>query len=272
MLRPFEADPTNVDSRKGPGSVELGAGSSHGGERIGWALNIVAVAVALFAWTLFSSPRTSTTFPTPQDVFAAAKQITVRGYAGGALLTHTLYSIKLALSGFFIAVAAAVPLGIAMALDRRIFAVVEPIVGVIRPIPPLAWVPIAIVWFGLGDAAMIFVVWFTAFVPSLINTYSGVSLRRSYSHRCRTCSWSKGHKAVAGSRHSRRAPNDFHWATCFPASGMDDISRRRTCRRILRFGPCAVDCSAGHLSRHDSCCHGVHSMCRGIDERSLECR
>jgi taurine transport system permease protein len=174
LMRPLEADPTSVNGPKGSGSVESSAGSNHGRERIGWALNIVAVAVALLAWVLFSSPRTSTTFPTPQDVFAAAKQITLRSYAGGTLVTHTLYSIKLALSGFFIAVAAAVPLGIAMALDRRIFAVVEPIVGVIRPIPPLAWVPIAIVWFGLGDAAMIFVVWFTAFVPSLINTYSGV--------------------------------------------------------------------------------------------------
>jgi NitT/TauT family transport system permease protein/taurine transport system permease protein len=44
----------------------------------------------------------------------------------------------------------------------------------IRPIPPLAWIPLAILWFGLGDTAKIFVIWFAAFVPALINTYTGV--------------------------------------------------------------------------------------------------
>jgi NitT/TauT family transport system permease protein/taurine transport system permease protein len=44
----------------------------------------------------------------------------------------------------------------------------------VRPIPPLAWIPLAIVWFGLGDAAKILVIWFAAFVPAVINSYVGV--------------------------------------------------------------------------------------------------
>jgi NitT/TauT family transport system permease protein/taurine transport system permease protein len=87
---------------------------------------------------------------------------------------HILQSMKRALTGFVIAVAAAVPLGIAMGLDRRIDAIFGPIVAIIRPIPPLAWVPIAIIWFGLGNVAKIVVICFTAFVPTLINTHSGV--------------------------------------------------------------------------------------------------
>jgi NitT/TauT family transport system permease protein/taurine transport system permease protein len=59
-------------------------------------------------------------------------------------------------------------------MSRVANAIFGPIVAFIRPIPPLAWIPLAIIWFGLGDGAKIFVIWFTAFVPTLVNTYTGV--------------------------------------------------------------------------------------------------
>jgi ABC-type proline/glycine betaine transport system permease subunit len=49
-----------------------------------------------------------------------------------------------------------------------------PVFLIIRPIPPLAWIPLAILWLGLGDAAKIMVIWFSAFVPSVINSFAGV--------------------------------------------------------------------------------------------------
>jgi NitT/TauT family transport system permease protein/taurine transport system permease protein len=61
-----------------------------------------------------------------------------------------------------------------MGWSRRAEALVNPSFLLIRPIPPLAWIPLAIVWFGLGDIAKIFVIWFAAFVPALINSYTGV--------------------------------------------------------------------------------------------------
>ncbi len=57
---------------------------------------------------------------------------------------------------------------------RRAEAFINPTFLLIRPIPPLAWIPLSIPWFGLGDIAKIFVIWFAAFVPALINTYTGV--------------------------------------------------------------------------------------------------
>jgi NitT/TauT family transport system permease protein/taurine transport system permease protein len=53
-------------------------------------------------------------------------------------------------------------------------ALLNPVFLLIRPIPPLAWIPLAIVWLGLGDSAKIMVIWFAAFVPSVINTFPGV--------------------------------------------------------------------------------------------------
>jgi ABC-type nitrate/sulfonate/bicarbonate transport system permease component len=142
--------------------------------RTGIAVGALSVAAVILAWFALSSVIRPVRFPSPQEFYDALWQITFKGYAGGTLVTHILYSTRLALMGFAAAIAVALPLGIAMALDRRCEAIVNPIVAFIRPIPPLAWIPVAIIWFGLGDGAKIFVIWFTAFVPTLINTYVGV--------------------------------------------------------------------------------------------------
>ncbi|MCG6206299.1 ABC transporter permease [Rhodopseudomonas sp. HC1] len=142
--------------------------------RTGIAVGAFAVIIALVLWFALSAVIKPVRFPSPAEFYEALHQITVKGYAGGTLLTHVVYSMRLALMGFAVAVAAAIPIGIAMALDRRCEAIFNPIVAFVRPIPPLAWIPVAIIWFGLGDGAKIFVIWFTAFVPSLINTYVGI--------------------------------------------------------------------------------------------------
>jgi NitT/TauT family transport system permease protein/taurine transport system permease protein len=61
-----------------------------------------------------------------------------------------------------------------MGWSRRAEALINPVFLLIRPIPPLAWIPLAILWLGLGESAKVFVIWFAAFVPALINTYTGV--------------------------------------------------------------------------------------------------
>jgi NitT/TauT family transport system permease protein/taurine transport system permease protein len=82
--------------------------------------------------------------------------------------------VKLVLLGFAAAVIVGMPLGLAMGWSRAVEAFVNPVFLLIRPIPPLAWIPLAIVWLGLGDAAKVLVIWFAAFVPVVINSYSGV--------------------------------------------------------------------------------------------------
>ena len=115
-------------------------------------------------------------FPTPLEAWGSFKQITFDGYADGLLHQHFLHSMWLVLLGFFAAVLAGVPLGMAMGWSRRIEALVGPVFLLIRPIPPLAWIPLAIVWLGLGDAAKVMVIWFAAFVPAVINSFTGVRI------------------------------------------------------------------------------------------------
>lgn len=113
-------------------------------------------------------------FPSPAEFWMSLKQISGRGYAGATLASHALHSVKLVAMGFAVAVLTGVPLGLWMGWSRRAEAFINPIFLIIRPIPPLAWIPLAILWLGLGDAAKIMVIWFSAFVPSVINAFTGV--------------------------------------------------------------------------------------------------
>jgi NitT/TauT family transport system permease protein/taurine transport system permease protein len=85
-----------------------------------------------------------------------------------------LRSVLLVSMGFVVSASIGVVLGLAMGASRKVEAFVNPIFLLLRPIPPLAWIPLAIVWLGLGDAAKIMVIFVAAFVPSVINSYSGV--------------------------------------------------------------------------------------------------
>ena len=113
-------------------------------------------------------------FPRPADVWHAARQLSGPGYAGGTLFWQAWYSSRLVVLGFLFAAATGVPLGVLMGMSRRAEAFINPTFLIVRPVPPLAWIPLAILWFGLGDIAKIFVIWFAAFVPALINTYTGI--------------------------------------------------------------------------------------------------
>ena len=131
----------------------------------------------LIAWYLLTTATqvvAPTRFPAPHEVWDALRQIVLAGYADARLQVHILHSVRLVLLGFAVAVATGVPLGLAMGWSKRVEALVNPAFLLIRPIPPLAWIPLAIVWLGLGDAAKVLVIWFAAFVPSVINSYAGV--------------------------------------------------------------------------------------------------
>ncbi len=152
----------------------MGQDSQH---RTGTLIGLATVMVVLAAWyvlTTVTHAIDGARFPSPVEVGDAFKQITFDGYADAKLHQHVLQSCELILLGFSAAALIGVPLGLAMGFSRRAEAFFNPVFLLIRPIPPLAWIPLAIVWLGLGDAAKILVIWFAAFVPSVINSYTGV--------------------------------------------------------------------------------------------------
>ncbi len=104
--------------------------------------------------------------PTP---LGALKGLIELGQSG-ALLKSLFISLKRVFWGFSIAFVMGVSLGILMGGIRLVERWVDPLIESLRPIPPIAWVPLAIIWFGLGDTAPIFIVTIAAFFYILINT------------------------------------------------------------------------------------------------------
>jgi len=93
--------------------------------------------------------------------------------ASGELFFHLVASLKREAWAFLFA-ATAIPLGIAMGWWRLVYNQVNPIMEILRPIPPLAWIPLSILWFGIGDAQNQFIIFLGMFFPILINTIVGV--------------------------------------------------------------------------------------------------
>jgi NitT/TauT family transport system permease protein len=93
---------------------------------------------------------------------------------GESLAANTLVSLKEVLTGFFCAAALAIPLGLLIGWSSEVQAYLNPAIQILRPIPPIAWMPFAIAWFGIGINSILFIIALGAFFPILINTVDGV--------------------------------------------------------------------------------------------------
>lgn len=87
---------------------------------------------------------------------------------------HILWSLSRVLTGFALGSLAGIVLGILMGWFKVVSAVFRPIFEILRPIPPIAWIPLSIVWFGLGEASKYFLIFYSAFCAVTMNAYSGV--------------------------------------------------------------------------------------------------
>jgi len=94
--------------------------------------------------------------------------------ADGTLLLHAGATLYRVLLGFGLAVAVGLPLGVLMGRFRPLEHFVLPLTSALMPIPSLAWVPVFILWFGLGNTVTILIVFYAALFPMLLNTWSGV--------------------------------------------------------------------------------------------------
>jgi NitT/TauT family transport system permease protein len=94
--------------------------------------------------------------------------------ADGSMVAHAAATLYRVLAGLALAVAAGLPLGILMGRFRAVENFVLPLASALMPIPSLAWVPVFLLWFGLGNTVSILIVFYAAVFPMLLNTWSGV--------------------------------------------------------------------------------------------------
>jgi NitT/TauT family transport system permease protein len=95
-------------------------------------------------------------------------------FFSGELIIDALGSLYRVVVGFAVGAGLALPLGLAMGASRTVYAWMNPLVQLLRPIPPIAYIPLSMLWFGLGNPPAIFLIAIGAFFPVLMNTIAGV--------------------------------------------------------------------------------------------------
>jgi ABC-type nitrate/sulfonate/bicarbonate transport system permease component len=127
--------------------------------------------VLLVLWQLWGQTQPAVGgAPVPSRVLVAAERL----ISSGELPLALLISIQRVLTGFGVALALALPLGLAMGYFRIVERNLDPVVQTFRAIAPIALVPLAILWFGTGNISGVFIVAYSAFFPLIINTIAGV--------------------------------------------------------------------------------------------------
>lgn len=129
-----------------------------------------AIGLLVLWWGISYLMNNATLLPPPTRVAQALSN----NLLNGSLVPHVLASLSRIFVGFLLALAVALPLGLLMGLSRRAEDLVDPFIELFRPIPPYAWIPIAIMWFGVGQLGPVFITFIAAFFPIVLNVTSSV--------------------------------------------------------------------------------------------------
>ena len=132
--------------------------------------SIVVAAGLVAAWWICVEVTQSAIFPTPRMVVEGTLELA----RDGSLWDHIGASLMRVGAGFGIAVVFAIPLGLWMGRVHGAFVTLNPIFQILRPISPIAWIPISILWFGVGNASPIYLIFIASVVPMIVQTTVGV--------------------------------------------------------------------------------------------------
>jgi NitT/TauT family transport system permease protein len=131
---------------------------------------LAVIALVVGVWWAVVVGTQSPIFPTPWQVLTGALELA----QDGTLWEHIRASLFRVGTGFGLAVLVAVPLGLWMGWVSAAYATLNPIFQMLRPISPIAWIPLAILWFGVGDVSPIFLIFLSSVFPMIVQTTAGV--------------------------------------------------------------------------------------------------
>ena len=135
-------------------------------------LSVLSLVTGLGLWwaAVASGLANPVLMPPPGTVLWAIVEMTLEG----TLLVHIGVSLARALGGFLVAVVIGVPLGVLIGRSARAYAAIDPWIELARPVPPIAVLPLIVLWFGIGEQSKLVVVFYGALFPILVNTVHGV--------------------------------------------------------------------------------------------------
>jgi taurine transport system permease protein len=141
-----------------------------------WALSAAAVAALLLVWWFVTAQEfiAPLYLPGPKAVFDKLIDASVNGYADAMLWQHFAASLMRVMAALMLALLGAIPLGIALGLSTTLRALIDPLIEFLRPIPPLAYLPLIVIWFGIGERSKVLLIFLAIFAPVVVSTTAGV--------------------------------------------------------------------------------------------------
>jgi taurine transport system permease protein len=141
----------------------------------GHAATLITVSALLFAWWIASHLRwlPAVLLPTPEEVLRKLAVLVTDGFDDATLGQHLAASLSRIAIAFLLAVVTAIPAGLLIATNRIVRGALDPLIEFYRPIPPLAYLPLMVIWFGIGELSKILLIYLTIFAPLAIATASG---------------------------------------------------------------------------------------------------
>lgn len=140
----------------------------------GWRRQVAAplfvAAIMIAVWQLMVTHVMSETNPTPGQTLAALVEL----FMSDQLWKHSAASLYRVTWGFVLAGLCGIPLGLYVGWNTRGFEALNPIIQGLRPISPIAWIPFSILWFGIGDGAGVFLIFYASFFPITVGTMAAV--------------------------------------------------------------------------------------------------
>ena len=155
-------------------------GDSYGAPGTGNSTAIAIVSgitlfVLWFVLTMGEDPLIQPMFlPSPLAVWAKFIAVGTDGYQGHTLWEHTWASLKRIFIAFFLATAIGIPVGIAMAVNRFMRGIFDPPIEFYRPLPPLGYLPLTVIWFGIDEVQKLVLLFLAMFAPIVLNARAGV--------------------------------------------------------------------------------------------------
>ena len=159
------------------GKVRAVSGYHLPGEGSSIVISAVTVVALLSLWWLATHLGwiRDLFLPTPEKIFSAFVSAMKGDIQGGkALPEHFMWSLIRVFSAFFLAVLTAVPVGIAMGVSRVMRGIFDPPIEFYRPLPPLAYLPLIVIWFGIDETAKIILIYLACFAPLAMAARAGV--------------------------------------------------------------------------------------------------
>jgi sulfonate transport system permease protein len=133
-------------------------------------LALPVVVIGIWKWADIAGYIKPYTMPPPEKIVTTA----IEFWKEGALQNNIAASVIRVGEGFLIALAGALLLGIGIGLSKKLDMLTGIIIQILKPIPPIAYIPLAILWFGIGESSKIFIIVIGAFFPVLLNTVEGI--------------------------------------------------------------------------------------------------